>query len=48
LVDGLHNSEISARLSITTETVKSHMKHIMEKLQVNDQTAVKAMREGLV
>jgi two-component system NarL family response regulator len=50
LVDGLCNGDIAKRLTICPETVKTHMRHIMEKLQVSDRTqaAVKAMREGLV
>ena len=50
VVDGLSNQEIADRLILSVETVKTHMRHIMEKLAVSDRTqaAVKAMREGLV
>ena len=50
LVEGLSNAEMAERLIISTETVKTHMKRIMEKLQVHDRTraALKALREGLV
>jgi DNA-binding NarL/FixJ family response regulator len=50
VVDGLSNQEISERLSISPETVKTHMKHILDKLAVSDRTqaAVKALREGLL
>ncbi len=50
LVDGLRNNEMAAQLMISLDTVKTHMRHIMEKLQVSDRTqaAVKAMREGLI
>jgi DNA-binding NarL/FixJ family response regulator len=50
LVEGLSNSEMADRLIISIETVKTHMRRIMEKLQVSDRTqaAVKAMRAGLV
>jgi DNA-binding NarL/FixJ family response regulator len=50
VVDGLSNQEIADRLVLSVETVKTHMRHIMEKLAVSDRTqaAVKAMREGLV
>ncbi len=49
VVDGNTNQSIAERLSISVETVKTHMRHIMEKLAVSDRTqaAVKAMREGL-
>jgi DNA-binding NarL/FixJ family response regulator len=49
-VEGLSNQEIADRLILSVETVKTHMRHIMEKLAVSDRTqaAVKAMREGLV
>jgi DNA-binding NarL/FixJ family response regulator len=50
LVEGLSNQQMAARLFITHETVKTHMRHIMEKLVVSDRTqaAVKALREGLL
>ncbi|MBX9693709.1 MAG: response regulator transcription factor [Cyanobacteria bacterium] len=50
VVDGNTNQSIAERLSISVETVKTHMRHIMEKLAVSDRTqaAVKAMREGLL
>lgn len=50
LVEGVSNAEISKRLYITNNTVKSHIKHILEKLSVSDRTqaAVKAIREGLI
>ena len=50
VVDGLSNQEIADKLILSVETVKTHMRHIMEKLAVSDRTqaAVKAMREGLV
>lgn len=50
VVEGLSNEEIADRLCLSIETVKTHMRHIMEKLAVSDRTqaAVKAMREGLV
>jgi len=50
LVEGLSNSEMAERLIISRETVKTHVRHIMEKLAVNDriQAAVKALRHGLV
>ena len=50
VVDGLTNQEIADKLVLSVETVKTHMRHIMEKLAVSDRTqaAVKAMREGLI
>ncbi len=50
VVEGLSNQEIAERLVVSVETVKTHMRHIMEKLAVSDRTqaAVKAMREGIV
>ncbi|MGD9680538.1 MAG: response regulator [Candidatus Obscuribacterales bacterium] len=49
VVDGNSNQEIADKLVLSVETVKTHMRHIMEKLRVSDRTqaAVKAMREGL-
>ena len=50
VVDGRTNQEIADGLFISIETVKTHMRHIMEKLRVTDRTqaAVKAMKEGLI
>lgn len=50
VVDGLSNQAIAERLFLSIETVKTHMRRIMEKLAVSDRTqaAVKAMREGLL
>jgi signal transduction histidine kinase len=38
LVDGLTNRAISERLSVSLETVKSHVHHIMQKMHVKDRT----------
>lgn len=50
VVDGSTNQDIADKLVLSVETVKTHMRHIMEKLAVSDRTqaAVKAMREGLL
>jgi len=50
LVEGLSNQHIAGRLGIGVETVKTHIKHILEKLAVSDRTqaAIKALKEGLV
>lgn len=50
VVKGASNKEISAALSITENTVKTHLKNIFEKLDVNDRTqaALSAIRRGIV
>ena len=50
LVDGNRNRDIAEKLYITEETVKAHMKHIMEKLGANDRTHALAIafRRGLI
>jgi signal transduction histidine kinase/DNA-binding CsgD family transcriptional regulator len=47
MVDGLTNRAISERLSVSLETVKSHVHHIMQKMHVKDRTqaAVIATRQ---
>ncbi|MBV9711398.1 MAG: hybrid sensor histidine kinase/response regulator transcription factor [Ktedonobacteraceae bacterium] len=48
IVDGQTNRDIAQKLSISRETVKSHVHHIMQKMQVKDRTqaAVLATRQG--
>ena len=48
IATGLGNKEIAARLNIATDTVKSHVRNIMEKLMLHTrlQIAVYAHREG--
>lgn len=50
LVEGLSNQAMAERLILSAETIKSHMKHIMQKLAVADRTqaALKAVRTNLV
>ena len=50
LVEGLSNQAIAGKLFISIETVRNHIRHIYEKLQVHSksQAVVKAIREGLV
>jgi DNA-binding NarL/FixJ family response regulator len=50
LVEGLSNHDMAERLIVSVETIKTHMRHIMEKLAVADRTqaAVKALRQGLL
>jgi DNA-binding NarL/FixJ family response regulator len=46
----LSTQEIADKLCLGTETIKTHMRHIMRKLSVSDRTqaAIKAMRQGIV
>lgn len=48
--DGLRNKEIAARLSISEETVKMHLRNVMQKLEVNDRThaVMVAVRRGFI
>jgi len=50
LTQGLTNRAIAEKLSVSAETVKSHLHHIMQKMQVHDRTqaAVTAARQQLV
>lgn len=50
LAGGNRNRDIAEKLSITEETVKVHMKHIMEKLGANDRTQAVAigLRRGII
>ncbi|MGD9332836.1 MAG: LuxR C-terminal-related transcriptional regulator [Desulfobacterales bacterium] len=50
LADGASNPDISEQLNISPHTVKSHVIHIFNKLNVNDRTqaAVWAVQNGLV
>jgi DNA-binding NarL/FixJ family response regulator len=49
LPQGLSNRDIARELGISGETVKTHMRHAMRKLQVSDRVEAAAMvvREGL-
>jgi DNA-binding NarL/FixJ family response regulator len=50
IVAGRSNKRIAAELGIAEKTVKNHVGHLLEKLEVSDRTqaALRAVREGLV
>ena len=50
IAEGLANKEIAARLHISENTVKTHVRHILEKLGLRSraEAAAYAVREGLV
>ncbi|MBC2607288.1 response regulator [Pelagicoccus albus] len=50
LTKGRSNKEIASRLSISEETVKSHLKTLFSKLHVRDRTeaAIEAIRHGII
>ena len=50
IAQGLGNADIAARLGIGIKTVKTHVSHLLLKLDVNDRTQaeVRALKEGLV
>lgn len=50
VAEGRRNREIGARLFIAEETVKVHIKHIMDKLNANDRTqsVTIAVRRGII
>jgi DNA-binding NarL/FixJ family response regulator len=50
VTDGLRNKEIAARLGVSENTVKFHLRNILEKLHAESRTelATRAVREGLV
>ena len=50
LAEGNRNKDIADRLFISEETVKVHIKHIMEKLDANDRTQAVAIaiRRGII
>ena len=47
---GLRNKEIAGQLDISEATVNAHVKHILEKLNVNDRTlaVTTALRRGII
>ncbi len=50
IAEGLSGPEIGARLYISSSTVKTHVKNVLEKLEVSDRAAAVAegMRRGLI
>lgn len=50
LADGASNGDIAAQLWVTTRTVRAHVEHILEKLQVSSRSAAvgRAAMEGLL
>jgi DNA-binding NarL/FixJ family response regulator len=50
VADGFRNREIGARLAISEDTVKSHLRHILEKLGAKDRTEAVAIgiRRGII
>jgi two-component system nitrate/nitrite response regulator NarL len=44
--EGLSNKEIGRRLKITDGTIKVHLHHMFEKLQVSNRTALVAVTQG--
>ena len=50
IAEGLSNPEIGERLFISSSTVKTYVKSLLDKLGVNDRAAAvaEAMRRGLI
>ena len=50
LADGMSNAEVAARLFISQETVKSHVRHILVKLEADTRTQAVAiaLREAMI
>lgn len=50
VAEGLRNKEVGAQLSIGEDTVKMHLRNVMQKLEVNDRThaVVVAVRRGFI
>ena len=50
LADGMSNSDVAAKLFISQETVKSHVRHILTKLEADTRThaVAIALRESMI
>ena len=50
IANGRANKEIASLLAVSEDTVKRHVSHILEKLDVNDraQATAEAIRRGIV
>jgi DNA-binding NarL/FixJ family response regulator len=50
LADGMSNAEVASRLFISQETVKSHVRHILAKLEADTRThaVAIALRESII
>jgi DNA-binding NarL/FixJ family response regulator len=50
LADGMSNADVATRLFISQETVKSHVRHILAKLEADTRTQAVAiaLREAMI
>ena len=50
LADGMSNADVAAKLFISQETVKSHVRHILAKLEADTRThaVAIALREAII
>ena len=50
VAEGLRNKEVATRLAVSEETVKMHLRNLMQKLEVNDRThaVMVAVRRGFI
>ena len=50
LADGMSNAEVAAKLYISQETVKSHVRHILAKLEADTRThaVAIAIRDSII
>ena len=50
LADGMSNADVAARLFISQETVKSHVRHILSKLEADTRThaVAIALRQAII